>query len=522
MKRSHLMIATAVLLLVIFAGYWLKPFISDHGFHTPVNVDGSIQDDSIVQDASGKTVLFWYDPMVPGQKFDKPGKSPFMDMMLVPKYAETEAQDGGVRISSQTMQNLGIRLAGVEMASFTDRLSAVGRIEPDERLFYSVQPRIAGFVDRLLVRAVGDPVSKGQKIAEIYAPELLAAQHEYLALLDYRDVDIAEGLVQAAHGRLSLLGMTQGEIAAIARNRRVTERFGVYAPASGVVSELSVREGAQLMSGTPLIKIADLSRVWLIAEVPERDIMRLKPGIAAKVELQSLPGEVFAGEVNYIYPTLDEVSRTARVRVELGNRAGLLRPGMYGNLRLEGVSRDALSIPSESVITTGIRKVVIIRQGSGFMPVTVETGQEHEGRTEILAGLDAGETVVASGQFLIDSEASLSGVLDRLAQQPEALAEMDAEDAHAGHDLHDMSAEESMPEGTGKVIELDVRAGKVVLAHDPIAALEWPSMTMGFRVSDPRQLHGITSGDQVQFSLRLDSQSGQYDIADIRRRGGAR
>jgi len=130
--------------------------------------------------------------------------------------------------------------------------------------------------------------------------------------------------------------------------------------------------------------------------------------------------------------------------------------------------------------------------------------------------------VVASGQFLIDSEASLSGVLDRLAQQPEALAEMDAEDAHAGHDLHDMSAEESMPEGTGKVIELDVRAGKVVLAHDPIAALEWPSMTMGFRVSDPRQLHGITSGDQVQFSLRLDSQSGQYDIADIRRRGGAR
>lgn len=204
MKRSHLMIATAVLLLVIFAGYWLKPFISDHGFHTPVNVDGSIQDDSIVQDASGKTVLFWYDPMVPGQKFDKPGKSPFMDMMLVPKYAETETQNGGVRISSQTMQNLGIRLAGVEMASFTDRLSAVGRIEPDERLFYSVQPRIAGFVDRLLVRAVGDPVSKGQKIAEIYAPELLAAQHEYLALLDYRDVDIAEGLVQAAHGRLSL------------------------------------------------------------------------------------------------------------------------------------------------------------------------------------------------------------------------------------------------------------------------------------------------------------------------------
>jgi Cu(I)/Ag(I) efflux system membrane fusion protein len=249
--------------------------------------------------------------------------------------------------------------------------------------------------------------------------------------------------------------------------------------------------------------------------------MRLKPGIAAKVELQSLPGEVFAGEVNYIYPTLDEVSRTARVRVELGNGAGLLRPGMYGNVRLEGVSRDALSVPSESVIATGIRKVVIVRQVSGFMPVTVETGQEHDGRTEILAGLDAGETVVTSGQFLIDSEASLSGMLVRLAQQPAAVTEMDAEDEHAGHAMSDMATEQPMPEGTGKVIELDVKTGKVVLAHDPIAALDWPSMTMEFRVSDPQQLHGITAGDQVQFSLKRDSQSGQYDIAHIRRQGGA-
>ncbi len=517
MKRSYLiMIAAVIVLLAILAGYWLKPFDSDHADHAQVNVDGVVQDDS------GKTVLFWYDPMVPGQKFDKPGKSPFMDMMLVPKYAEAEAQDGGVMISPQTVQNLGIRLAKVEMTSFTDRLSAVGRIEPDERRFYSVQPRIAGFVDRLLVRAVGDPVSKGQKIAEIYAPELLAAQHEYLALLDYKDATIAEGLAQAAHGRLSLLGMTRDEIAAITRNRRATERFGVYAPSSGVVTGMSVREGAQLMTGASLMQIADLSSVWLVAEVPERDIMRLKPGAAAKVELRSLPGEVFAGEVNYIYPTLDEVSRTARVRVELTNRDGLLRPGIYGNVRLEGASRDALSVPSESVIATGLRKLVIVKQQSGFMPVAVETGQEHDGRTEILTGLDAGETVVASGQFLIDSEASLSGVLARLAQQPEAVTGMDAEDEHAGHDMTDMSLEEPMPEGTGKVIEVDAKSGKVVLAHDPIPALEWPSMTMGFRVSDPRQLDGITVGDQVRFSLKLDSQGGQYDIADIRRQGGAR
>lgn len=375
----------------------------------------------------GRTVLYWYDPMVPEQKFDKPGKSPFMDMQLVPKYKDEAAADAGVTISPQVMQNLGIRLAQAEMLTFGDELAAVGRIEADERRFHVVQTRVPGFVEKLNVRAIGDPVKKGQKLAEVYAPELLAAQQEYLALLDHDSVDALDGLAAAAKQRLALLGMSPGEIAAITTSRTPRTRFGIYAPASGVLTELGVREGGQLMPGASLMQVADLSSVWLLAEVPERDAGLVRLGASARLVLQAIPGAAFNGKVSYIYPTLDTVARTLRVRIELANRDGELRPGMYGSVMFSGATREALGVPSESVIATGKRKVVIVKEAGGFRPVDVTTGQEKAGQTEILSGLKAGEQVVVSGQFLIDSEASLSGVLSRLGQQARP------DDPHAGH-----------------------------------------------------------------------------------------
>ena len=383
----------------------------------------------------GRTVLYWYDPMVPEQKFDKPGKSPFMDMQLVPKYKDEAAADAGVTISPQVMQNLGIRLAQAEMLMFGDELAAVGRIEADERRFHVVQTRVPGFVEKLNVRAIGDPVKKGQKLAEVYAPELLAAQQEYLALLDHDRVDALDGLAAAAKQRLVLLGMSPGEIAAITTSRTPRTRFGIYAPASGVLTELGVREGGQLMPGASLMQVADLSSVWLLAEVPERDAGLVRLGASARLVLQAIPGAAFNGKVSYIYPTLDTVARTLRVRIELANRDGELRPGMYGSVMFSGATREALGVPSESVIATGKRKVVIVKEAGGFRPVDVTTGQEKAGQTEILSGLKAGEQVVVSGQFLIDSEASLSGVLSRLGQQ----ATLD--DPHAGHDMETMDME---------------------------------------------------------------------------------
>lgn len=517
MKRLHLAIVLILLALVAGLGWFFgqKSTQSPMTETMPAKSSGMVKpSNGVVQDDSGKTVKYWYDPMVPNQKFDKPGKSPFMDMMLEPKYANegSDGEEGGVAISSQTAQNLGIRLEKASTKSFGESFSAVGRIEPDERRFYAVQTRIPGFVERLSVRAVGDPVNKGQKIAEIYAPELLAAQQEYLALLDLNSVDSDNALEDAARNRLKLLGMSEGEIVAITKTGKSSPRFEVYAPASGVLTELGVREGGQLMAGSSLVQISDLSQVWLIAEVPERDAARLKPGIAADVQLQSLPGEVFKGKVGYLYPMLNDSSRTLQVRIELPNKGNRLRPGMYANVEFTGQTHEALSVSTESIIATGKRKIVIVKEANGYRPVEITTGQERENSTEILSGLSEGEQVVVSGQFLIDSEASLSGVLARLSNQNQSQQDKTIEKGmDQSADMRDMPISkdkpmtaEKMPKGHGKVVEIDAKSGKVTLDHAPIKEIGWPSMTMGFKVKDNNQLSKLKIGDEVEFDLKAE------------------
>lgn len=516
MKRLHLIIVLVLLTLFAALGWYLgqksaqKPMAKDNQATESTMAKSN---NGVVQDDSGKTVKYWYDPMVPNQKFDKPGKSPFMDMQLEPKYANTgsEGEEGGVAISSQTAQNLGFRLEEVSTKSFGESFSAVGRIEPDERRFYVVQTRVPGFVERLLVRAVGDPVKKGQKIAEIYAPDLLAAQQEYLTLLSLNNIDNDNSLKKAARNRLKLLGMTEGEISSITKAGKSSPRFGLYAPASGVLTELGVREGGQLMAGSSLMQISDLFQVWVIAEVPERDAARLKPGMSADVELQSLPGEVFKGKVGYLYPMLNDTSRTLQIRIELPNKDNRLRPGMYANVGFTGQIHEALSISTETIIATGKRKIVIVKEKNGYRPVEITTGQERDNYTEILDGLMEGEQVVASGQFLIDSEASLSGVLTRLSQQDKSLDQgmndmaMPMEEPMGKSmdaSMEKPMATKKMPFGRGKVIDVDDKLGKVTLDHEPIKELEWPSMTMGFKVKDSEQLKNLKAGDEVEFDLK--------------------
>lgn len=507
MKRLNLVIV--VVLLTLFTG--LGWFIGQKNSLTGMsdNLSDAMKSDmsmidknGVVQDGSGKTVQYWYDPMVPGQKFDKPGKSPFMDMMLEPKYASqsTDGEEGGVAISSQTAQNLGIRIEKVTMQNFGEALSAVGRIEADERRFYAVQTRMPGFVEKLSVRAMGDPVRKGQKLAEVYAPEILAAQQEYLTLISLSQID-ADGLLkQSAYNRLKLLGMSESEINAITKTGKASPRFGVYAPTSGVLTELGVREGAQLMSGTSLMQITDLSQVWLVAEVPERDAARLKLGLEAEVQLQSLVGETFKGRVSYLYPMLDGDSRTLQVRIELPNKQNRLRPGMYGNVIFTGQRYAALSVASQSIIATGKRKIVILKEENDYRPAEITTGQERDSQTEVLSGLTEGEEVVASGQFLLDSEASLSGMLARLSNQNLAGKNTSPQDKA----MEIMMPVEKMPKGRGKVVDIDVQSGKVTLNHEPIKELGWPSMTMGFNVKDNKQLGQLKAGDEVEFDLKAD------------------
>ena len=364
-----------------------------------------------------RKILYWYDPMVPASHFDKPGPSPFMDMELVPKFADEEGSTGGMAIDPRMVQNLGVRTAAVATGSLARRIDTVGYVRPDEHRIVVVQPRAAGWVEKLYVRAVNDPVRRGQLLLELYAPDILAAQEEYLLAAKAAQRDPADrALEQAAQRRLSLLGLSDEQIRVLAASGKASRRVAVYATSDGVVSELGVREGMAVTPGTPMFSLLDLSSVWVTAEIPEAQAGWVAPGAAAEIAVPALPGRVLQGRVEYVYPQLDGTTRTLQVRVRLPNPGLKLKPGMYARvgIRSEG-AKESVLVPSEAVISTGTRSVAIVAEGEGrFAAVEIKIGDEADGRTEILEGLAAGQTVVVSGQFLIDSEASLRGTLQRL------------------------------------------------------------------------------------------------------------
>jgi Cu(I)/Ag(I) efflux system membrane fusion protein len=369
---------------------------------------------------AGKRALYWYDPMKPDQHFDQPGKSPFMDMELLPKYSDAGAigSDDIVSIDPRMVQNLGIRTAPVERGTITRELRAAGSVMANENRIEGVQARSAGWVERLYVRAVNDPVRRGQLLAEIYSPDLFAAQQEFVLAQRARD----ETLMRASRERLLLLGLGESQIARLEKSGGAQRRVAYYAPVDGIVSELGVREGAQLSPGTSLYTLVDLSQVWMMAEVPEAQTADLVQGAPVEALVAALPGRRFIGRVDYVYPEVNPETRTVRVRTLLDNPQLALKPGMFAEVLLSrGQSREALLVPSESVIRTGTRTTVIVAEGEGrFRPVIVTSGGERSGQTEILSGLEPGQQVVASGQFLIDSEANLRGVLNRITPPMEA------------------------------------------------------------------------------------------------------
>lgn len=458
----------------------------------------------MAQDASGRRVLYWYDPMMPQHRFDKPGKSPFMDMQLVPKYAD-ESGSASVRIDQTVQQNLGIRLANVERASFGSRVVAVGRLEANERALHAVPSRVSGYVENLEVRAVGDPVKRGQRLAQIYSAELLSAQQEFLALRKAQDLSDRSELTTAARQRLRLLGMAESEIDALERSGEAAARFGVYSPANGFVTELATREGGLVQSGATLVSIADLTSLWLIADVPEREATAIQPGDEVRATFAGGSQETINGVVDAIYPVLNTETRTARVRIIVSNKQGTLRPGMLANVAISAAQRESLAVPSEAVIYTGTRSIVIIKQDGTFRPAEVRVGGELGDRTEILSGVTEGEQVVASGQFLIDSEASLNGVLARLS----------GPQASGAAEKVERDSEPPLISSQGTVINVDHANGRVTIAHEPIAELQWPAMTMPFRLADPQALHSLTVGERLRFTLRAKPQDGEYIIESV-------
>jgi len=371
---------------------------------------------------------YWYDPMHLGQHFDKSGKSPFMDMQLMPKYADRAPSDAGrvppdtIAIDPRVVQDLGVRLAAVEQSSFARVVDTVGLVTIDEHRIEAIQVREPGWVERLDVRAVGDAVRRGQLLAGIYSPDLLATQQELLIARSSGDPI----LIEAARRRLGLFGLSEAQIARIEKTGQVERRIDYYAPFDGYVMELGVRQGAAVPPGATLFQLAALSSVWMIAEVPEAKAAWIKTGNPAQAEVPALPGERFEGKVDYLYPELTLATRTLKVRVVINNPGQHLRPGMYATAHLRGPTQvSVLTVPTEAVIKTGTRSIIVVADdATHFRPVRVQIGAEQGGRSEVLMGLTAGQMVVASGQFLIDSESNLRAAFDNLAPTNESNTDM--------------------------------------------------------------------------------------------------
>ena len=502
-------VIVGVAVLSAAGGYWF----ARHGGGEASVMPRQAGSSSVESGGSDRQILYWYDPMVPNQHFDKPGKSPFMDMQLVPKYADEGGGTGGIQISPNIVQNLGLRIAPVEVGRFSQPIEAVGNIGFNQRNVAIVQSRTNGFVSRVYGRAPADVLRRGAPLVDLLVPEWAGAQAEFLALVRSGDRD----LIEAARQRLLLLGMPADLITRIESSHQQQATITITAPIAGAIESLDVREGMTVSAGATLAKINGLETVWLEAAIPEAQSGLLALGQSVEARLAAYSGETIQGRVIAILPETSVETRTTRVRVELPNPNLRLRPGMFAQLRLHaGDDTPRLWVPSVAIIRTGTRNLVIVAADANrFEPTQVQTGTEAGGKTAILSGLKEGQKVVASGQFLIDSEASLRGVLARL-NSPDVATNTAPQDAENTKDRpQDGMAEGAAPsapshtmtsspttlhEATGKVESVTDK--EIVLSHGPVKSLGWPAMTMPFKLPHPDMARTLKPGDTVQFQFR--------------------
>ncbi len=359
----------------------------------------------------GRKILYYYDPMVPQERYDSPNALSSMGMAVIPKYSDKgDSGTPGVSVNPAAMQNLGIRVVAAKRGSLAPTLNVTGTVDFNQRDVAIIQARSGGFVSRVYARAPGDVVRAGAPIADVQLPEWGGAQTEFLSVKRLGRPD----LTAAARQRLRLMGMSDALISSVERSGLTNGTITITSPISGVIQTLDARAGVTLSQGQTLAQVTGLGTVWLNAAVPEAQAGAVRIGQSAAATLTAFPGETFGGRIIAILPTAQADSRTLTVRIELTNRGGRLRPGMFAGVALVGDARPALLVPSEAVIRTGTRTIVMLAMGDGrYHPAEVRAGREGGGQTEILEGLAVGEKVVASGQFLLDSEASLTGIMVR-------------------------------------------------------------------------------------------------------------
>ena len=418
--------------------------------------DGAGAGDSA--DGGEREILYWVAPMDPNYRRDEPGKSP-MGMDLVPVYAdEVDNQPGVVKIDPTTVNNLGVRTAKAERSVLARRIETVGYVTYDEDTVQHVHTRVEGWIEKLVTKASGDPVEEGQLLFELYSPTLVNAQEEFLTAIRSGN----KTLLQASRDRLAALGVSRSEITRLESERTVNQRVRVYAESDGVIANLGVREGIFVTPASEVMSIARLDRVWVIAEVFESQSSWVQPGQTASVEIDYLPGKTLEGTVDYVYPELDPKTRTLKVRLRFDNAGTSLRPNMFARVEIEaeGFGR-VVHVPREAVIRGGSIDRVVVALGDGrFKARPVRLGIESGDRISIRSGLQAGETIVVSGQFLIDSESNIESALARMnesdMEDPGAMgstsAESEATEASTDHSQHEMESPEAS-EDTGSEMD---------------------------------------------------------------------
>lgn len=467
--------------------------------------------------AKDRKIAYWVGPMDPNYRRDEPGKSP-MGMDLIPVYEGEEPGSGdgqpALQINPAVVNNIGVRTELVRRTDLARRIETVGNVTVDKEKRADIHVRSEGWIEKLAVEAEGETVERGDLLFQIYSPKLVAAQSEYLQMVRLGRAS----LKAAAAERLSALGMTSQQIDALRIAGKTTRLVDIYAPQSGVVTALSAREGTFVRPGDMTLSLADLSTVWVIAEVFETDANRVARGQKAFMTLPSERGEVREGVVDFVYPTAEANIRTVQVRLRFPNPDSRLKPNMFADVLIEAApEKSVLTIPQSALIRSSTGDRVILALGEGrFRPARVVAGTESGNDIEILSGLEAGERIVTSSQFLIDSEASLdSALLRRMSStEPDETPMPDMAPA----EMQDMAAAE-MPEeskrvtGMGRVVSLDAAAHRVVLDHQAISELGWPAMTMAFPLAKEVPLEAVEEGASIRFDLR-QTESG-YEVFNV-------
>ena len=472
-------------------------------------------------------ILYYRNPMGLPDTSPAPKKDQ-MGMDYVPVYAdEDERPVSGaplVKLSLEKVQKLGVKTETVASRELTSTIRAVATVQANERLLNTVTSKFDGWIQKLYVNTTGQAVRRGEPLMDVYSPDLIAAQQEYL--IARRGVNMVSGggtevqagmqrLVDGALQRLRNWDISETELQRLEQDGKGRQYLTLRSPANGVVLDKPSIQGKRFMAGEVLYQIADLSNVWLLAEVFEQDLAHVRIGQSAKIRVDAYPDKVFQGKVTFVYPTVSPESRTARVRIELQNRQALLKPSMYARTELTSSrGKDkVLTVPDSAVLDTGTRQLVLVQRAEGrFEPRPVKLGMRADGYFEVLEGVKAGEKVVVSANFLIDAESNLKAAFSGFGQSADSAKSGDKQPAQAA--VSTAAPAPATHHGEGKVEAVDPAHASVTLAHGPIASLKWPGMTMDFKVKDAALLRALKPGQRIAFEI-IDEGGGEWVMVRV-------